>query len=166
MPFIHRCRVPSIVARHAQVSSPLYCRPSCAGIGCPLLSPVMHRCRFPSIVARHAQAAGALWWRPSCTGGGCPLLAPSCTGGGCPLLGRHLYSYLLNLTSFSQLTNEFVLKIATKYFHDLLSIKLFYNKIYKTIKVKSLLCPGASQWSIYYPWLWGQLSTTSSNMLK
>ena len=33
-------------------------------------------------------------------------------------------------------------------------------------KSKSLLWPGASQWRIYYNRMWGQLSTTCSNVLK
>ena len=32
--------------------------------------------------------------------------------------------------------------------------------------LKSLLWPGASQWRIYYHRMWGQLSTTCSNVLK
>ena len=35
-----------------------------------------------------------------------------------------------------------------------------------TTFVKSLLWPGASQWRIYYHRIWGQLSTTRSNVLK
>ena len=33
-------------------------------------------------------------------------------------------------------------------------------------KGKSLLWPGASQWRLYYHRMWGQLSTTFSNLLK
>ena len=34
------------------------------------------------------------------------------------------------------------------------------------VKRESLLWPGASQWRIYYHRMWGQLSTTCSNVLK
>ena len=35
-----------------------------------------------------------------------------------------------------------------------------------TVIKKRLLWPGASQWRIYYHRMWGQLSTTFSNLLK
>ena len=40
------------------------------------------------------------------------------------------------------------------------------SKQYLIKKSKSLLWPGASQWRIYYHRMWGQLSTTCSNVLK
>ena len=47
-----------------------------------------------------------------------------------------------------------------------MNIFTFYWNCFVSLLVKSLLWPGASQWRIYYHRMWGQLSTTSSNLLK
>ena len=41
-----------------------------------------------------------------------------------------------------------------------------HNRIDKKVKVKSSMAAGASKWRIYYHRMWGQLSTTCSNLLK
>ena len=43
---------------------------------------------------------------------------------------------------------------------------MYSNEIIQVKKRKNLLWPGASQWRIYYHRMWGQLSTTCSNVLK
>ena len=42
---------------------------------------------------------------------------------------------------------------------------LFNKNIFKNVQLKTLW-PGASHWRIYYDWMWGQLLTTCSNLVK